>query len=73
LGLSICKSLIEQMAGSVTFVSEQSVGTTFIVTFKTMCMAYDGDSSPSSRNKLNKSFSDASKYDDLTSLDNTSS
>jgi len=36
LGLSICKSIVEQMGGKVTVVSEKNKGTTFSVTFKVM-------------------------------------
>jgi K+-sensing histidine kinase KdpD len=38
LGLSICKSLIEQMAGSVAIETEVGKGTTWFITFKTICL-----------------------------------
>ena len=37
LGLSICKQLIEQMAGSVRVESEIKEGTKFIISFRTTC------------------------------------
>jgi len=37
LGLSICKMLIEQMAGSVNVESKLGEGTQFIVSFRTTC------------------------------------
>jgi signal transduction histidine kinase len=37
LGLSICKQLIEQMAGSVRVESEIGEGTKFIISFRTTC------------------------------------
>jgi signal transduction histidine kinase len=37
LGLSICKQLIEQMAGSVRVESEINEGTKFIISFRTTC------------------------------------
>lgn len=43
LGLSICKNLIELMAGAVTVESELNVGTTFTINFKTMCIYANGD------------------------------
>jgi K+-sensing histidine kinase KdpD len=42
LGLSICKNLIEHMAGSVKVESKLKAGTTFTITFKTTCII-DGD------------------------------
>lgn len=41
LGLSICKTLIEQMAGSVTVESREGVGTTFTIKFRTTCKITD--------------------------------
>jgi len=41
LGLSICKTLIEQMAGSVKVESQQGVGTTFAIKFRTTCKITD--------------------------------
>ena len=38
LGLSICKNLIEQMAGSVDVESKEGFGTKFIVNFSTSCL-----------------------------------
>ena len=38
LGLSICKSLIENMAGSVKVESKLGEGTKFTISFKTTCM-----------------------------------
>lgn len=37
LGLSICKSLIEQMAGSISVESVVDQGTKFKIQFKTVC------------------------------------
>ena len=37
LGLSICKSIVEQMGGSVIVESQVGVGYVFSMTFKTMC------------------------------------
>jgi signal transduction histidine kinase len=37
LGLSICKSIIEQMGGSVEVESILGKGSSFNLTFKTMC------------------------------------
>ena len=37
LGLSICKSLIEKMAGKVTVESKVGRGTTFTINFLTNC------------------------------------
>jgi len=37
LGLSICKNLLENMAGSVRVESEELVGTRFIISFRTTC------------------------------------
>lgn len=37
LGLSICKSIIEQMGGRVIVESQLGFGSTFSMTFKTMC------------------------------------
>lgn len=37
LGLSISKSIIEQMGGKVLVESEEGKGSTFSVTFKVMC------------------------------------
>lgn len=41
LGLSICKNLIENMAGSVNVVSKLGEGTTFTISFKTTCIVTD--------------------------------
>ena len=38
LGLSICKNLIEQMAGSVSVESNVNLGTKFTINFKTTCV-----------------------------------
>jgi K+-sensing histidine kinase KdpD len=38
LGLSICKTLIENMAGSVNVQSKVGEGTTFTIRFKTTCV-----------------------------------
>ncbi len=38
LGLSICKQLIEQMAGSVRVETELGQGTSFIISFRTTCI-----------------------------------
>lgn len=40
LGLSICKSLVEQMSGAVRVESEQGVGTTFVIKFRTTCKVF---------------------------------
>lgn len=40
LGLSICKILIEHMAGKVDVKSQVGKGTTFTLTFKTTCKLY---------------------------------
>ena len=37
LGLSICKSIVEQMGGSVNVVSDVGVGSSFNLTFKVRC------------------------------------
>lgn len=41
LGLSICKQLIEHMAGSVNVQSEVGEGTTFTISFKTTALIED--------------------------------
>lgn len=38
LGLSICKSIVEQMGGRVTVTSELGKSTTFSMTFKVLCL-----------------------------------
>jgi len=43
LGLSICKNLIEHMAGSVNVESELNQGTKFTISFKTNCLVNDND------------------------------
>jgi len=41
--MSICKSLIEQMAGSVSLQSAVGQGTTWSITFKTVCQVERGE------------------------------
>ena len=43
LGLSICKSLIETMGGSVSVKSTLGVGTKFILNFRSTCMKRNED------------------------------
>ena len=38
LGLSICKSIVEQMGGRVAVTSELGKSTTFSMTFKVLCL-----------------------------------
>jgi signal transduction histidine kinase len=37
LGLSICKSIVEQMGGAVTVTSQENKGSIFAISFKVMC------------------------------------
>lgn len=70
LGLSICKNLIEQMAGSVHVESEMKKGTRFIISFRTTCKITENflpvqriELDPSKQNKAGAFESDESFTD----------
>lgn len=47
LGLSICKSIVEQMGGKVIVESELGKGSTFSMTFKVMCKVFESNNASS--------------------------
>jgi len=60
LGLSICKSIVEQMGGEVLVESELGKGSTFSVTFKVMYQITDQHSNSSERALSNSSLKKSS-------------